>query len=126
MAEGGSEKPTKYPAVPQYGPYTIRDLKPGEKKKWCSCGLSKKQPWCDGSHKKTGFHSVKWKVPDNPEPAYDICGCCSTKNAPFCDGTCRQTDFEKEIKERQATCMKKDEHPDCKKMCTACGWAADF
>ena len=24
------------------------ELKPGQVKLWCACGLSKKQPWCDG------------------------------------------------------------------------------
>ena len=25
---------------------------------WCSCGLSMKDPYCDGSHKGTGFKPV--------------------------------------------------------------------
>ncbi len=30
------------------------ELKPSEKPVWiCCCGLSKNQPFCDGSHKKT-------------------------------------------------------------------------
>lgn len=30
------------------------ELKPSEKSVWiCRCGLSKNQPFCDGSHKKT-------------------------------------------------------------------------
>lgn len=33
------------------GPF---ELKPQEKSVWiCMCGLSKNQPFCDGSHKKT-------------------------------------------------------------------------
>ena len=24
---------------------------------WCACGRSKKQPFCDGSHKVTAFHA---------------------------------------------------------------------
>ena len=27
---------------------------------WCSCGLSSKQPFCDGSHKNTEFSPVKF------------------------------------------------------------------
>ena len=27
---------------------------------WCSCGLSSKQPFCDGSHKNTEFNPVKF------------------------------------------------------------------
>ncbi|KAI9222160.1 hypothetical protein BC828DRAFT_379167 [Blastocladiella britannica] len=30
---------TLYPAVPFYGPSTIRGLKPGETKRWCTCGI---------------------------------------------------------------------------------------
>lgn len=31
------------------------EIKPQEKSTWiCMCGLSKNQPFCDGSHKKTG------------------------------------------------------------------------
>ena len=32
----------------QYGPNVVRGLKSGEKKLWCACGLSKKQPGGDG------------------------------------------------------------------------------
>ncbi|XP_071947309.1 uncharacterized protein [Antedon mediterranea] len=123
--EGKSETPKRYPAVYQYGPHTVRGLKPGEKKKWCTCGLSKKDPWCDGAHKRTGFHSLKWIVPENPDASYDICGCKHTKNAPYCDGTCRERDLESEVKERQEKCLNKEKHPSCSKMCTSCGWV-DF
>ena len=29
---------------------------------WCSCGLSSKQPFCDGSHKETDFKSIIFKA----------------------------------------------------------------
>ena len=32
----------------QYGPCNVEDLEPGTTKKWCTCGLSKMQPWCNG------------------------------------------------------------------------------
>jgi CDGSH-type Zn-finger protein len=38
------------PVVAQKAPYSI-DVKVGKKYAWCACGLSKNQPFCDGSHK---------------------------------------------------------------------------
>ena len=32
---------------------------------WCSCGLSKKQPFCDNSHKGTEFRPVIYKAQEN-------------------------------------------------------------
>ena len=29
---------------------------------WCTCGLSKKQPFCDGSHKGTTFKPLLFKA----------------------------------------------------------------
>jgi CDGSH-type Zn-finger protein len=53
---------------------------------WCACGLSKNQPFCDGSHKAEGkFNPVKWTAPKSGERWF--CTCKQTNNAPFCDGT---------------------------------------
>ena len=53
---------------------------------WCTCGLSHKQPFCDGKHKIEGkFKSLKFFSKENKE-VY-LCGCKDTKNAPFCDGS---------------------------------------
>lgn len=41
---------TSVPEIPQYAPYTLRDLSSSKTYLWCSCGRSKKQPWCDDSH----------------------------------------------------------------------------
>ncbi|XP_072016602.1 CDGSH iron-sulfur domain-containing protein 3, mitochondrial-like [Amphiura filiformis] len=112
------------PAVAQYGYYTVRGLEPGKLMKWCTCGLSKKQPWCDSAHKGTGFKSYKWRVPEKPQTMYSICGCKHTKNPPFCDGT--HVNLPMEMEAKQAACPKKAEHPECCKMCTGCGWVPDF
>ena len=52
---------------------------------WCSCGQSKNQPFCDGSHSGTGFNPLRYEAKES-KTAY-LCGCKETKNAPFCDGS---------------------------------------
>jgi CDGSH-type Zn-finger protein len=52
---------------------------------WCACGLSKKQPFCDGSHKRTSFSPVEYRATDST--AKSFCICKKTKTPPFCDGT---------------------------------------
>lgn len=70
---------------------TIADTKPVVGKLepgtyfWCSCGKSENQPWCDGSHKGSGFAPVKVEITE--ERNYAMCTCKHTGNPPFCDGT---------------------------------------
>ena len=52
---------------------------------WCSCGLSSKQPFCDGSHKNTEFSQVKF-IADETKKMF-FCTCKQTNNQPFCDGS---------------------------------------
>ena len=53
---------------------------------WCTCGLSYKQPFCDGKHKIEGkFKSLKFFSQESKEVYF--CGCKATKNPPFCDGS---------------------------------------
>ncbi|MBI2890497.1 MAG: CDGSH iron-sulfur domain-containing protein [Nitrospirae bacterium] len=71
------------PVMAQKSPYGV-ELKPG-RYAWCRCGRSNKQPFCDGSHRGTGFSPVLFEV---TEPkTYWLCGCKHTKGQPFCDGT---------------------------------------
>ena len=71
------------PKCAKKGPYVQHET-PG-KKAWCSCGLSQKQPFCDGAHKGTGMAP---KIVDiTEEKSYAWCGCKQTKNPPFCDGS---------------------------------------
>lgn len=52
---------------------------------WCSCGLSKTQPFCDGSHKDTDLAPLKFSIAEKGH--YYLCGCKQSGNKPFCDGT---------------------------------------
>ena len=52
---------------------------------WCACGRSKTQPFCDGSHKGSGFAPKKAELTETKTVAW--CGCKHSKNAPFCDGS---------------------------------------
>jgi len=52
---------------------------------WCSCGLSKNQPFCDGSHSTTDLLPMKWTAPETK--AVFFCTCKQTKKDPLCDGS---------------------------------------
>ncbi|PHZ84572.1 glutamate synthase [Paremcibacter congregatus] len=61
------------------------NLKQGERYFFCRCGLSRTQPFCDGSHKGTSFRpQVFTAKQDGPR---FLCACKHTAGAPFCDGT---------------------------------------
>ena len=72
------------PRIAQRGPYAIK-VKAGETYCWCTCGLSETQPFCDGSHKGTGWKSLHF-TPDRDETLY-LCGCKQTGTPPFCNGS---------------------------------------
>ena len=68
----------------QNAPYQTEVLE-GKTYYWCSCGQSKKQPFCDASHKGTTFRPVVYKATETTKVYF--CGCKSTSKQPFCDGT---------------------------------------
>ncbi len=71
------------PHVAGKGP-AVLDLKPGTYW-WCQCGLSKNQPFCDGSHKTTSFSPKKLEI--DAERKVALCVCKQTGNSPMCDGS---------------------------------------
>lgn len=64
---------------------SVQELKEGEEYWWCTCGRSKNQPFCDGSHEGTGFEPKSFKV--DKTRRYGLCQCKHTDNGPFCDGS---------------------------------------
>ena len=52
---------------------------------WCTCGLSKGQPFCDGSHKGSGFAPAKVELTEEKTVAW--CACKHSANGCYCDGT---------------------------------------
>jgi len=71
------------PVIAQKSPF-VQKVEPGTYW-WCACGRSISQPFCDGSHKGTGFAPKKAEITEARTVAW--CGCKHSKNAPFCDGT---------------------------------------
>lgn len=72
------------PVIAQKSPYAI-EVEAGKSYFWCACGRSRAQPFCDGSHKGSGFAPVKFNA-DKSRTVY-FCGCKNTGKSPLCDGT---------------------------------------
>ncbi|KAJ1135398.1 hypothetical protein NDU88_001838 [Pleurodeles waltl] len=74
------------PVIAAKHPFQV-DLTAEKRYAWCACGHSKKQPFCDGSHKKASpsFSPLRFVVEESK--TVWLCGCKQTKNQPYCDGT---------------------------------------
>ena len=60
-------------------------LEQGKAYYWCTCGRSKNQPFCDGSHQGTEFEPLAFTA-EKDGKAF-LCQCKRTANPPFCDGS---------------------------------------
>ena len=72
------------PVVAQKSPYAV-EVEAGKAYWWCACGRSQSQPFCDGSHKDTGFEPIKFEAEEVGTAHF--CGCKNTGAKPLCDGT---------------------------------------
>ena len=70
--------------VARKGPFGVV-VENGRTYGWCACGRSQSQPFCDGSHKGTGFEPVKYIADDDVMVAF--CGCKRSRHSPHCDDT---------------------------------------
>lgn len=70
--------------IAQKAPIAV-DVVAGRSYWWCACGLSKQQPFCDGSHKVTALRPVEYRADANRKVFF--CACKQTNNHPQCDGS---------------------------------------
>ncbi|CAJ1012057.1 putative Iron-binding zinc finger CDGSH type [Leishmania naiffi] len=82
------KNPRRIVQLPNRTPCMV-PLEAGTKYYWCSCGLSKKQPFCDGAHRayneehKTDLKPKEFTVDTSKK--YLLCRCKHTDNSPYCD-----------------------------------------
>ena len=72
------------PNIAQKAPFAV-DVEAGKSYWWCACGLSARQPFCDGSHKTTAFTPLEYAATAT-QTVY-FCGCKHSAKKPLCDGT---------------------------------------
>ena len=62
----------------------VMDMQPG-KYAFCTCGESRKQPFCDGNHGETGMMPIIEVIEEPKTVAW--CGCKRSAKGAFCDGS---------------------------------------
>jgi CDGSH-type Zn-finger protein len=72
------------PAIAAKNPFAV-EVETGKDYYWCSCGKSKSQPFCDGSHKGSEFNPLKYTASESKTVYF--CGCKNSSNGALCDGT---------------------------------------
>ncbi len=61
------------------------ELEKGREYYFCTCGKSRAQPWCDGSHRNTPFKPLAFTA-EETGTGY-LCMCKQSKKLPYCDGS---------------------------------------
>lgn len=63
----------------------VIEIKKGESKAFCLCGLSKNGSFCDGSHATSG--KKPHIITAQEDQRVYICACKKSAQLPFCDGS---------------------------------------
>lgn len=71
------------PTIAQKAPFGV-DVEAGKTYWWCACGLSARQPFCDGSHKGSEFVPQQFVAQETKTVWF--CGCKHSRTQPLCDG----------------------------------------
>jgi CDGSH iron-sulfur domain-containing protein 3 len=72
------------PVIAAKSPFAVA-VEKGKDYYWCSCGKSKAQPFCDGSH--TGSEFVPTQYTAEETKTVYFCGCKHTQSGVCCDGS---------------------------------------
>ena len=72
------------PHIAQKSPIKVK-VEAGKTYYWCTCGNSKNQPMCDGSHKGGTFTPMPYTADATEEKWF--CACKHTGTKPMCDGS---------------------------------------
>ena len=72
------------PVIAAKSPFAVA-VEQGKDYYWCSCGKSKAQPFCDGSHKGSAFVPTQYTAQETATVYF--CGCKHSKAGAMCDGT---------------------------------------
>lgn len=83
------------PEIPVFAPFSVRisSESRGTTMRWCSCGKSVTQPYCDDSCVGSAFRPVEFQIPEK-SGIMSICGCKYTSKPPYCDGSHATMPFE--------------------------------
>lgn len=71
------------PIVAMNSPVGV-NVEQGQEYRWCTCGRSADQPYCDDSCLETPFEPLRFKAKETGEVW--LCRCKQTHDAPYCDG----------------------------------------
>lgn len=75
------------PIIAQRGPLPVA-VKRGKTYRWCACGRSNAQPFCDNSHQLDDAQPIEWCADEDENVMF--CGCKQTRDQPFCDQSYRR------------------------------------